>query len=265
MELAASYSVPIREDQSVFAYFGWPGEPALGPAAFMHRFSGVDNPQAPITHHWLDSTHITYGVATVGYVWKGWKLEGSTFKGREPDQYRWDIEQPKFDSYSGRLTFNPTSNWSLQTSYGSIHSPEQLAPEVDQHRLSASATYNRPFRKANWGSTMAWGQNKNSPGRRLDGYLLESAYVYDHKHTIFSRAERVGKDELFEHHDPLGEEAFTVHQASLGYIRDFRLGSHGLWGVGGLGTVSFLPSALEPAYGKKNPLSFMLFVRAKLI
>jgi hypothetical protein len=265
MELAATYSVPVREDQSVFAYFGLPGEPALGPAAFMHRVSGLDNPQAPITHHWLDSTHITYGVATLGYVWGGWKLEGSTFKGREPDQYRWDIEKPKFDSYSGRVSFNPSRNWAMQMSYGYLESSEQLTPEVNQHRLTASAAYNKAFNKANWGTTFAWGQNNNTTGHRLDGYLLESAYVYEHKRTLFGRLERVEKDELFEHHDPLGDVTFTVHQASLGYIRDFRLAAHAALGLGALGTVSFLPAALESAYGKKNPLSFMLFVRAKIL
>jgi hypothetical protein len=136
---------------------------------------------------------------------------------------------------------------------------------VDQDRVTASATYNRPFQNANWASTLAWGQNDNHPGRRLDAYLAESAYVYAQKHTLFTRVERTEKDELFDHHDPLGDRIFTVHQGSLGYIRDFSLGRHGVLGVGGLGTISFLPSALAPAYGEQNPFSFMLFVRAKLI
>src|SRR5437868_2876719 len=83
-----------------FANAGLPGEPALGPPAFMHRQSGVDNPGAPIGHHWMDSTHVTYGVLTLGYVYQNVKLEGSAFKGREPDQYHWDIEKPKLDSYA---------------------------------------------------------------------------------------------------------------------------------------------------------------------
>ena len=62
----ARTAVACRRRVSVFVYVGLPGEPALGPPAFMHRFSGEDNPEAPIAHHWLDSTHITYGVATLG-------------------------------------------------------------------------------------------------------------------------------------------------------------------------------------------------------
>jgi hypothetical protein len=266
MELAATYSVPIEDDQSVYAYFGLPGEPALGPATFMHRFSGVDNPMAPITHHWLDSTHITYGVATAGYVWDKLKLEGSTFKGREPDQYRWDIEDPKFDSYSGRLTYNVAENWSMQASMGYLVSPEQLEPENNQHRLTGSVTYNKPLRDANWGTTLAWGQDNNtSSGRRLDAWLLESAVVFSRKHTVFARAERVQKDDLFLPGDPMAGQAFTIGEGTVGYIRDFAAGAHAVFGVGGLGTIDFVPTALESTYGKKNPLSFMLFVRAKLI
>jgi heavy metal translocating P-type ATPase len=263
MELAATYSVPLPDDQSVFGYFGLPGEPALGPPAFMHRFSGVDNPAAPISHHWLDSTHITFGVATAGYTWKGLKLEGSTFKGREPDQYRWDIENPEFDSYSGRVSLNPTKNWSLQTSFGYLESPEQLEPEVNQHRVTASAIYNRPLQNANWQSTFAWGQNDLTSGYRLDAYLFESAYVYDHRHTLFTRVERAEKNELFGHNDPRSG-VFTVHQASVGYIRDFFSSAHASVGVGGVGTISFLPTALEADYGDKTPLSYMLFVRLRL-
>src|SRR3954451_3148793 len=127
MELAATYSLNIDKNNSAFVYLGMPGEPALGPATFMHRFSGIDNPEAPITHHWLDSTHITFGVATIGYTWRDMvKLEGSIFTGREPDQSRWDIETPKMDSQSIRLSVNPTRDWSLQISYGHLNSPEQL-------------------------------------------------------------------------------------------------------------------------------------------
>lgn len=68
----------------------------------MHRTSGIDNPEAPISHHWLDSTHITFGVVTAGAVVNDWKFEASAFRGREPDQYRYDIERPALDSYAGR-------------------------------------------------------------------------------------------------------------------------------------------------------------------
>ena len=138
MELAGSYSLSSGK-RSLFLYGGLPGEPALGPPAFMHRFSGMNIPVAPITHHWLDSTHITYGVLTAGAVVDRVKVEASAFRGREPDQNRWDIESPWLDSYSFRLSVNPTEHWATQVSYGRLQSPEQLEPDVDQERTTASA------------------------------------------------------------------------------------------------------------------------------
>ena len=144
MELAGSYSIPLGAASSAFVYGGYPGEPALGPATYMHRFSGMDDPAAPISHHWLDATHVTFGVVTAGVTHGAFKFEASAFNGREPDQHRWDFDRLRLDSYSGRLSVNPTPDWALQASYGFIRSPEQLEPDVDQHRITASATYNRP-------------------------------------------------------------------------------------------------------------------------
>lgn len=262
MELATTYSHPVSTDSSAFAYFGMPGEPALGPTTYMHRFSGMDNPEAPINHHWLDSTHITFGVATIGYVWKNLKLDGSVFTGREPDQYRWDFDEPKFDSYSGRATYNLTKDWSIQASYGTINSPEQLEPNVDQERYTISAIYNKAWEKNNWQTTFAWGRNINKPGKILDGFLLESAINFSKTHTVFGRAERVSKDELFPEGDPLHGTAFTVNKVSLGYIYDFPKWHELQWGLGGVGSVSILPGELTPTYGD-TPLSFMLFARVK--
>jgi hypothetical protein len=263
MELAATYSHPVTDDSSAFGYFAVAGEPALGPTVFMHRFSGMDNPEAPITHHWLDSTHVSFGVATLGYIRDGWKLEGSTFRGREPDQYRWDMEKPGFDSYSTRLSYNPTRDWALQVSYGRIVSPEQRTPDVDTGRLTASASWNLRVGDALAQTTFAYGRNRNAPGRTLDAYLLESAVRVAGAHTVFARAERVEKDELFDA-GPRAGNAFTVGKVSLGYIYDFARWKRTQWGVGGVGSLMIVPSALKPSYGSA-PASLMLFARVKLI
>jgi hypothetical protein len=227
----------------------------------MHRFSGMDNPEAPITHHWLDSTHITYGVVTGGYTKGPWKIEASVFRGREPDQHRYDIEGPRLDSVSTRVTYNPTPNWSFQTSWGYLKSPEQLTPEIDENRLTASGTYNLPFGDNVWATTFAWGRKMNHPGHTLDGFLLESELVLHDTHTIFARAERVAEDELFED-GPLLDRVFTVEKISLGYIRDVHLGDHLKLGIGGLVSRYGYPSALDRAYG--DPTSYMVFLRLKV-
>ena len=268
MELAGSYSRNLSANSSVYVYAGLPGEPALGPSAFMHRTSGMDIPEAPISHHWLDSTHISYGVVTLGAVLDTWKIEGSAFRGREPDQYRFDIEPPGLDSFSARLSWNPIRELSLQVSWGRLHSPEQLAPNVDEDRLTASATYTQPFAENNvWSSTVAWGRKINNPGNTLDAFLVESEVIFKQTYTLFMRAERVAEDELFDlptlqtidNPAPI----FTVTKVTVGGIYDFPVADHLKLGLGGLVSKYGVPGDLKPVYGS-DPLSYMLFFRLKL-
>ncbi|MFL6199123.1 MAG: hypothetical protein ACJ76J_08105 [Thermoanaerobaculia bacterium] len=265
MELAGSYSVDLGKDSSAFLYLGLPGEPALGPPAFLHRFSGMENPEAPLGHHWLDSTHITFGVATLGWVRGGFKLEASSFTGREPDEDRTDIEEPKMDSWSARLSWQPAPDWSLQVSRGFLQSPEQLEPDVDLDRTTASVLYNRPREDGNWQTTFAWGRNAKDPGETTDSFLLESALLFAERHTVFGRLEKQENDELSghggdDHHDG---EVFDVGKLSLGYTWDALLTDTWKAGLGVLGSLAILPDELEHEYGDR-PVSWMVFLRARI-
>jgi hypothetical protein len=263
MELAAVYSHAIGGQATVFGYLGLPGEPALGPATFMHRFSGMQLPEAPIGHHWLDSTHITFGVATAGVTWDRVKIEASTFNGREPDSNRWDIEAPHFNSVSGRVTFNPSASWSLQASFGHLKEPEELEPGVNINRTTASATYNRPRDGgSDWQTMFAWGRNAKDPGDSTDAFLLESTLRIG-SHTLFGRGEVARKDELFDR-GPHAHQAFDVGKVSVGYMFDFLRQGHLALGVGALGSLHFVPAEIEDDYGSRTPRSFMLFVRGEL-
>jgi hypothetical protein len=268
MELAGTYSVPVGTDGSAFVYLGLPGEPALGPPAFMHRFSGLENPEAPLSHHWLDSTHITFGVATLGWVRGPLKVEGSVFTGREPDEKRTDIESPKMDSWSTRVSFNPTENWALQASYGHLNSPEQLDPDTDTDRATLSAIYNRPLADGNWQTTFAWGRNMRDPGTSTDAWLVESAATHG-RHTLFGRAERLENDELFGHGeghlDETGHagEVFNVGKVSLGYLYDAIVTDTWRTGVGLVGSVALIPSEIQDDYGDR-PVSWMGFLRVRV-
>jgi hypothetical protein len=262
MELAGVYSLPVGGGSSAFLYVGYPGEPALGPPTFMHRFSGMDDPAAPITHHWLDSTHITFGVVTAGFVHGPLKIEGSVFNGREPDQHRWDFDPLRLDSYSGRVSLNPSPDLAFQVSYGFIKSPEQLAAKVNQRRITASATYNRKFRRGNWQTTLAWGRNYDQPGATLDAFLLESALQFG-RSTVFGRAENVQKDELFEAPSPLTGQVFRVSELTLGYVYDIPVARRLALGLGVQGSVNFVPAAIKSAYGD-NPVGYMPFARLSI-
>jgi hypothetical protein len=268
MELAGTYSYNLSAKSSLFIYAGLPGEPALGPTAFMHRTSGMDNPEAPISHHWLDSTHITFGVVTLGAVVDTWKIETSAFRGREPDQHRFDIEEPRLDSVSARLTWNPVRELSAQVSWGRIRSPEQLEPDVDEDRITASATYTQPFGDNNlWSSTFAWGRKILHPGDTFDAFLLESALILQKRYTLFLRAERIDAHDLLHdmpNIDPvLSHASFPVMKLSVGGIYDIPLVDHLKFGIGGLVSKYGVPAGLTPFYGS-DPTSYMVFFRLKV-
>ena len=265
MELSASLSQNIGPKSSAFLYAGLPGEPAFGPPAFMHREAIMDSPEAPISHHWLDSTHISFGLVTAGVVHDNLKLEVSRFNGREPDEHRWDIETGPLDSTAVRLSWNPSDTLSLQGSWGYFEDPEELEPGVDQKRWSASALYAREVAPG-WklASTLAWGRKTivhDGETLRDDAFVAEASL----KHrgwTMFGRGEIAENRELLdlEEHGP----AYRVGKVSLGGVKDVRLAEHLSLGAGGLLSVNFVPDGLAPLYGGHNPVGAMGFLRLKL-
>jgi hypothetical protein len=261
MELSASYAHRLGADDSVLVYAGLPGEPAFGPPSFMHRMSAADSPEAPISHHWFDSTHITFGVVTAGWVHDNWKLEASRFRGREPDQHRTDIETGDLDSTAARVSWNPSGNLSLQASWADIASPEALESDVDETRWSVSGIYTDTIGGGDgwWSTTLAFSNKENSEGVSLDAWLAEAALHPNENWTFFARAEAIETDELAGHHGPVER----VQRVSLGAIRDWRLGEHALIGIGMLGQQHFASDALAPAYGG-DPQGAMAFVRLKI-
>jgi hypothetical protein len=262
MELSASYSMSLGRRSSAFVYAGLPGAPAFGPPAFMHRMSALDSPEAPITHHWLDSTHIAFGVVTAGLVLGDVMVEASRFNGREPDERRWNIETGPLDSTAARISANPTRELSLQASWARLIEPEQLEPGENETRYSASAIYTRRFGSRNWWSTtLAWG-HRSAGHDELDAFALESAVGLG-AWTLFGRAERIETNELagdgHGHHGP----TFDVGKVSAGLIRDLWLGGNVRLGIGGLYAMNFVPRGLEGAYGG-DPDGAMLFLRLKI-
>jgi hypothetical protein len=262
MEAALTYSHDFSPGSSAFVYAGLPGEPALGPNAFMHRLSAIENPEAPLSHHWLDSTHITWGVLTAGYVVGGVKLEASAFNGREPDENRYDIEMRALDSYSVRASYNPSARWSLQGSFGRLASPEALEPSVSVRRSTVSVSYNAPLAQW-WQTTLAFGHNAPSAGDASDAWLLESSAAVAPAVTLFARYEHVAKDELFLPDQPLYGRTFTIQKLSVGGVYDFAQLAGIRLGVGALVSAYDYPASLKANYGS-HPSSFMVFLRARL-
>ncbi len=179
-------------------YFAPVGDPALGPVAFPHRASASELPQAPIGHHWEDSTHIANEVVTAGISHGIFRLEASGFHGREPNENRWNIDYGAIDSWSTRVSIFPTSNWMGQVSMGRLHSPEALE-QGDEIRSTASLHYSKPIGNSFWSTSLIWGRNhKTAEHRDSDAYGLESVAPIGHNNFLTGRIEAVDKDELFD-------------------------------------------------------------------
>lgn len=264
MELAVSYERPVNKTVGISLYAAPSGEPALGPVAFMHRPSAMDMPTAPLGHHWQDATHIAFGVLTAGLFTHRWKLEGSVFNGREPDEARWNVDPIRLDSYSGRVTFNPNDNWSFAAGYGYLDNPE---PDDDDavHRITASALYGRKLgADGQWASALIWGANSHPGERRTNSVLLESEMVIDRRHTVFARAEWVQKsaaDLVLTGFPP--DQIFSIGALSAGYIADFHRWSGATLGIGGMATLNAVPGPLVPSYGSRTPVGGLVFLRLR--
>jgi hypothetical protein len=271
MELSAQYTLPIGESGSWFTYFGYPGEPALGPVAFMHRASASENSSATLSHHLQDSTHITFGVLTTGFTYRWFKLEGSIFNGREPDENRYDFDSHKWNSRSARLSIAPSANWTAQISHGFLRSPEALEPTTDIHRTTASLQYNRPLKHGNWASAFVWGRNHTSNQREvhnLNGYTLESTVNFLDKNYLYTRLELVDKNELLRASDRalLGisddHPSFRIGAYTIGGARDIWNTRKVSLAIGSDLTFYSKPAILDRIYGA-HPVGWKAFLRLR--
>lgn len=271
MELSAQYTLPLGERGTWFTYFGYPGEPALGPVAFMHRASAAENPTATLSHHLQDSTHISFGVLTSGFTYRWFKLEGSIFNGREPDENRYNFDAHKWNSRSARLWFMPNKNWALQVSHGFLRGPEAQEPQADIRRTTASVQYNRPINRGNWASAFIWGRNHVSePGeiKNLNSYTIESTVNFLDKNYLYTRLEWVDKDDLLRAADRARlvitqpHPSFRIGAYTFGGVRDIWNTDKISLGIGSAITFHSKPSILDPIYGQ-HPLGWKLFLRLR--
>ncbi len=269
MELAALYDLKLGEKTLLSFYFAPMGDPAIGPTAYPHRASASENPVGTLGHHQEDSTHIADDVVTVGLTYRMVRLEASGFHGREPDEFRWDIDQGKIDSWSTRLTVQTGKNWSGQYSYGRIKSPEELFPTEDQERMTASVMYNHSLQNGNWANTFLWGRTRSLEDNSIfNSYLLESTVRFHAWNYAWTRIENAGRsNELIigENLLPPGfrEEPIGHVQAyTFGYDHDFDVIPHLASAIGGQFTTYGVPDTLKPIYGS-HPVGVALFVRLR--
>lgn len=262
--LTIGYTQRLSSKVDVFGYLGYPGEPAISAPTFMHRIIALNDPDAPLGHHWQDATHITYGVATLGVRVNKFKLEVSDFNGREPDENRYDFDKLRLNSYSWRVSYNPNQAWAFQASQAYIKSPETLHPEENIWRYTASAMYATPVTIDGryFVSTLVWGMNDAGSGHKEHSVLLEGVQQLP-KQAIYGRYEFVQKSaEELVLDDEYGNTLFNVHKLTLGTNRHlFDAGP--IEFLGGLQTsLNMPPKRLQGLYGKA-PMSGQIYVELR--
>lgn len=273
MEIAALYDLRLGHKTLLSFYAAPMGDPAIGPTAYPHRASSMENPVGTLGHHQQDSTHIAADVFTVGVTHGIARIEASGFHGREPDEFRWNINHGAVDSWSTRLTLQPGKNWSGQVSYARLRSPEQTFPNEDQARTTASAMYNKPLggvlgsaRDAtnNWATTVVWGRTRSlSDSAKQNSYLLESLLRFKTKNSIWTRIENASRsNELLNPHAAQEFPIGHVQAYTFGYDRDLDLVPHVRAALGAQVTTYGVPAVLKQAYGS-HPVGVSVFMRLR--
>ena len=244
-------------DTSAFVEVGYPGEFAFGPTAFMHRASGEAFPTAPISHHWLDSGHITMGVVTGGLAYHSIKLETSAFTGREPDQYRFNLDPVHLDSSAVRATWQITPDLSAEASWARQVSPEQLEPDVNLIKHAASLAYGHDFVIGRWDTTLAFGrkQVEHGPDKPLDAWLFENSFAFKGPWTALARYERV-------HNNELAPGAWWVAKTEVGGMYTMNVNGWTTLSFGAVEQFNTIPDGLKPIYDD-HPKGTVGFIRLK--
>jgi hypothetical protein len=265
MNLSATYRRPVGAG-ALWIQVAPVGEPALGPVAFMHRASSGENPTAPLTHHWLDSTHITSDLVTAGGGRGRIGLEASVFHGREPDEHRWNLDGGALDSVSARVKVALGGGWSAQASHAVIKNAEQLVAGT-LRRTTASVHYGEAGDRR-WAASFMWGRNHEEHGVS-QAVAAEGAWQASARDHVFARAEWVEKDRVLLATKSLGpepsaggEETVPVRALTAGYLHNLASRGSARLGLGIDLTVYGVPAVLRDAYGS-HPLSTHVFARLR--
>ncbi len=258
-ELSTAISTEFNESLSGFLYVGYPGEPAIGPPAFMHRLSAMSDPDAPISHHWQDASHITFGVVTSGIKFDRFKLEGSLFTGRAPDENRLNFDKPLMDSYSGRLSYDPTSEVALQFSRGFFKNPE--GDFSNEWLSTASAIYTHLFTHTEWiSNSLVWSSKKDHHSIAEQTSILFESELHICDFAFYTRFEYVEK--------PQTEMGLGFDLLEKEPLREFTLGlNHRIFrferldaDLGVQGTINAVPDNIAFVYGSTNPYGVELYL-----
>ena len=267
LQLAAAWDRRLSRVVTFRAYVAPVGEPPVGPTAFPHRASSAAIPTAPLSHHNIDSTHVSTDVVSTAFGFGPVTVEAGVFHGREPGENRFDLDGGRIDSYAGRISVKPVAGLSLQISAARRSHPESTEAG-NQTRQTASVEYEHPLPGGAVGATLAVGRNLLPDGLKERGGLLEALWTFREHHTVTGRLESVDRDvyELINktaRPETVAPQSTRIDALTLGYLHALpRLATLDL--AAGISATGYrFEALLDSTYGRR-PFSGQLFLRITL-
>jgi hypothetical protein len=263
MEAALLYERALSHGLASSIYIAPVGEPALGPANYLHRPSAAFDPIAPLGHLSQDGTHVSYGTGTLGLFTRRLKVEASIFNSAHPDPGAGFAYHVHLNSWSSRVSWNPGQAWSVSASGG------HLAPSTGAHahdaaaRLGISAMRVVRAQGGTWSTAFLWGADvPTSTNRAVNTLLGESTLAFS-RQVVFGRAEYVQRTSADLALIGSVPSVLALGAVSAGYgHRLAAVGSFQAWAEA-RGTVNLLPPELELFYGTRHPVGLFIGVGAR--
>jgi hypothetical protein len=264
LQLAAAWQRRLSDIASCQVYLAPEGEPPVGPTSYPHRLSASALPTAPLSHHNLDSTHLSANVVSARIDVGPVAFEAGVFHGGEPDENRFDLDGGPIDSYAGRFSVRPIDGLTLQISAARRTNPEAIE-EGNQTRQTTSIEYERSLHDGAVAGTLALGRNLLPGGLQERGSLLEGMWTFAQHHTVTARVEVVDRD-VFEllnkaaRPDAVPPETTHIDSLTVAYLHDLPWFAVLDPTLGISATVYKFDAVLDDAYGRR-PYSGQLCLR----
>jgi hypothetical protein len=194
---------------------------------------------------------------------RGITIEGSVFRGAEPDENRLNIERPRLDSWAARIGYR-RGPWSAQVSGGYLKVPEWFEP-YNETRLTASIGYDGMIASRAFAATLAWGQNREEVvvNGTSNGFLFEWDLQASRRLIFYGRAEIADKQLFGLGAHPAGFQHPHIYShfdvLTIGAIHDFLTARWARIGVGGDVTLYHMSPDMLPFF--EGSRSFHVFAR----
>jgi hypothetical protein len=268
MGLTLSDTIRFNEEtgNNVKLFFAPRGESTDGPVAFMHRPTGMVNPDAPLGHHiGQDVGHISSTVIGGSLRWGNTRIEASTFNGTEPQPDAVDLPLAAPNSVAVRFVEEFAPDITAMASVAYVKNPEPDEPDISfEYRYSASL-YTRYAVGRGWDfhNALIFGLVTNYDHASTLASFGEEFLFQGDRPRLWGRIEAVQRTaaELeipgaFESNQGAWVQALT-----LGYTHAVQKWSGAELGLGASVTMDVVPSDFGSSYGSRTPMTGKVFLR----